>query len=101
MSYVRYRVSVIMESNYGIGVNNRYALFFEQDDADGDEVIKAVMAPKPKASAPAAKKDAKPAPSTQTAVKKPETGKPPRGEGGLKHFRLNQGHCCLPQTSQL
>jgi len=71
-----------MESNYGIGVNNRYALFFEQDDADGDEVIKAVMAPKTKASAPvsAAKKDAKPAPSTQTAVKKPETGKPARGE---------------------
>lgn len=73
-----------MESNYGIGVNNRYALFFEQDDADGDEVLKVAVAPKPKASVavPAAKKDVKPAPpSTQTAVKKPETAKPPRGEG--------------------
>jgi len=66
-----------MENNYGIGVNNRYALFIEQDDADGDEVLKVPVAPKPKpaVAVPAPKKDVKPA-----AVKS-ETAKPVRGEG--------------------
>jgi hypothetical protein len=89
-----------MESRYGVGINNRYALFIDQDDIEDDQAMlkKAAetaattkkakdTAQKTNGVAPAApKKDVKPAPATGTpasAPKKPEGGKGPKGEGNI------------------
>jgi hypothetical protein len=87
-----------MESRYGVGINNRYALFLDQDDVEDEAMLQKAAetaaattkkaketAQKVNGVAPAPKKDTKPAPPTQTTapIKKPEAGKPPRGEGEL------------------
>ena len=91
-----------MESRYGVGINNRYALFIDQDDIEDDQAMlkKAAetaattkkakeTAQKTNGVAPAAapKKDVKPAPVTGTPAtaptKKPEGGKGPKGEGNI------------------
>jgi len=84
-----------MESRYGVGINNRYALFLDQDDVEDEAMLQKAAetaaattkkaketAQKVNGVAPAPKKDTKPAPPTQTTapIKKPEAGKPPRGE---------------------
>ena len=93
-----------MESRYGVGINNRYALFLDQDDFDVEDeaMLKkaaetAAITKKAKDTAQkingvapvAPKKDTKPTPPTQTSApsKKPEAGKPPKGEGEL-YFSL-------------
>ncbi len=90
-----------MESRYGVGINNRYALFIDQDDIEDDQAMlkKAAetaattkkakeTAQKTNGVAPAApKKDVKPAPVIGTPAtapsKKPEGGKGPKGEGNI------------------
>ena len=95
-----------MESRYGVGINNRYALFLDQDDVEDEVMLQkaaeaaAATTKKAKetqkvngvaaAAAPAAKKETKPTPPTQAQAptKKPEAGKPTKGEGEFRVFPL-------------
>jgi hypothetical protein len=82
-----------MESRYGIGINNRYALFIDQDDVEDEAILKKAAEAAKKAKevqlketpAPApAKKEAKlPAgpPQANNNAKKSDAGKPARNEG--------------------
>ena len=87
-----------MESRYGVGINNRYALFLDQDDVEDEAMLKkaaetAAITKKAKETqqktngvVPAPKKDVKPTPTTGPAStapnKKPEGGKPLKGGEG-------------------
>ena len=90
-----YFVSIKMESRYGVGINNRYALFIDQDDVEDEVMLKnaaetAAITKKAKETqqktngvVAAPKKDVKPAPAPASAPinKKPDGGKPLKGEG--------------------
>lgn len=84
-----------MESRYGIGINNRYALFIDQDDVEDEAILKKAAEAAKKAKevklkekemlppAPANKETKAPVGNHQVSAnaKKNETGKP---EGNLK-----------------
>ena len=57
-----------MESRYGIGVNNRYALFLDSDNEDGD-TIEEIMMKKTHISADNQKKTTKDSQANVTAKK--------------------------------
>jgi hypothetical protein len=82
-----------MESRYGVGINNRYALFLDQDDIEDEAMLKkaaetAAITKKAKETqqktngvAPAPKPAPTTGPATTAPNKKPEGGKPLKGEG--------------------
>ena len=82
-----------MESRYGVGINNRYALFIDQDDVEDEVMLKnaaetAAITKKAKETqqktngvVAAPKKDVNPTPASAPINKKPDGGKPLKGEG--------------------
>jgi hypothetical protein len=79
-----------MESRYGIGINNRYALFLDNEDGEEDlivpkKLVEPVKAPPAPETKPVKKVDTadpkKDKPSNQNSRPAKDTGKPRNLEG--------------------